>query len=195
MDTYKKNRCNWCLKDPIYVDYHDREWGVPIYNDMKIFESLFLETFQSGLSWITILKKRKNFRKSFSNFDYEKISFYTNKKLESLMLDESIIRNRLKIHAAKTNANAFIKIRSEFNTFSEYIWKFTNMKPINNKIESQSQIPINTILSDKISADLKKRGFKFVGSTTVYAFMQAIGMVNDHTTNCFRYKEISMLDI
>ncbi len=195
MDTYKKKRCNWCLKHPLYVDYHDREWGLPIYDDRKIFESLFLETFQSGLSWITILKKRRNFRKSFSNFDYEKISVYTNEKLEILMLDEGIIRNRLKINAAKTNANAFLKIRAEFNTFSEYIWKFTNMEPINNKIESQSQIPINTILSNKISIDLKKRGFKFVGSTTVYAFMQAIGMVNDHNTNCFRYKEISMLDI
>jgi len=183
-------RCNWCGNDPIYIKYHDTEWGVPVYDDSKIFEFLLLETFQAGLSWITILKKRENFRKVFDNFDYQKIANYSEKKIEELKLDAGIIRNRLKIKAAKTNAIAFMKVQKEFVTFSKYLWGFVNGKPIQNNVKSTGELPANTPLSDKISSDLKKRGFKFVGSTIVYAHMQAIGMINDHTTKCFRYKEI-----
>jgi DNA-3-methyladenine glycosylase I len=183
-------RCNWCGNDPIYIKYHDTEWGVPVYDDSKIFEFLLLETFQAGLSWITILKKRENFRKVFDNFDYQKIANYSEKKIEELKLDAGIIRNRLKIKAAKTNAIAFMKVQKEFVTFSKYLWGFVNGKPIQNNFKSTGELPANTPLSDKISSDLKKRGFKFVGSTIVYAHMQAIGMINDHTTKCFRYKEI-----
>jgi len=183
-------RCNWCGNDPIYIKYHDTEWGVPVYDDSKIFEFLLLETFQAGLSWITILKKRENFRKVFDNFDYQKIANYSEKKIEELKLDAGIIRNRLKIKAAKTNAIAFMKVQKEFVTFSKYLWGFVNGKPIQNNFKSTGELPVNTPLSDKISSDLKKRGFKFVGSTIVYAHMQAMGMINDHTTKCFRYKEI-----
>ena len=183
-------RCNWCGNDPIYIKYHDTEWGVPVYDDSKIFEFLLLETFQAGLSWITILKKRENFRKVFDNFDYQKIANYSEKKIEELKLDAGIIRNRLKIKAAKTNASAFIEVQKEFGTFSKYIWEFVNGKPIQNNFKSTGELPANTPLSDKISSDLKKRGFKFVGSTIVYAHMQAMGMVNDHITDCFRYNEI-----
>ena len=183
-------RCNWCGNDPIYIKYHDTEWGVPVYDDSKIFEFLLLETFQAGLSWITILKKRENFRKVFDNFDYTKIAIYSDDKLERLRNDDGIIRNRLKIKAAKTNAIAFMKVQKEFVTFSKYLWGFVNGKPIQNNFKSTGELPANTPLSDKISSDLKKRGFKFVGSTIVYAHMQAMGMINDHTTKCFRYKEI-----
>ncbi|HJM16589.1 MAG TPA: DNA-3-methyladenine glycosylase I [Flavobacteriales bacterium] len=183
-------RCNWCGNDPIYIKYHDTEWGVPVYDDSKIFEFLLLETFQAGLSWITILKKRENFRKVFDNFDYQKIANYSEKKIEELKLDAGIIRNRLKIKAAKTNAIAFMKVQKEFVTFSKYLWGFVNGKPIQNNFKSTGELPANTPLSDKISSDLKKRGFKFVGTTIVYAHMQAMGMINDHSTKCFRYKEI-----
>ena len=183
-------RCNWAEKDSLYIEYHDKEWGVPIYNDKKIFEFLLLETFQAGLSWITILKKRENFRIAFDEFNYEKIANYSDKKLEVLGKDERIIRNRLKIKAAKTNAIAFIKVQKEFSTFSKYLWGFVNGKPIQNKFKSMQELPANTPLSDKISADLKKRGFKFVGPTIVYAHMQAMGMVNNHLANCFRYNEV-----
>ena len=183
-------RCNWCGNDPIYIKYHDTEWGVPVYDDSRIFEFLLLETFQAGLSWITILKKRENFRKVFDNFDYQKIANYSEKKIEELKLDAGIIRNRLKIKAAKTNAIAFMKVQKEFVTFSKYLWGFVNGKPIQNNFKSTGELPANTPLSDKISSDLKKRGFKFVGSTIVYAHMQAMGMINDHTTKCFRYKKI-----
>ncbi len=186
----KIKRCNWAEKDSLYIEYHDKEWGVPIYNDKKIFESLLLETFQAGLSWITILKKRENFRIAFDEFNYEKIAKYSDKKLEILGKDERIIRNQLKIKAAKTNAIAFMKVQKEFSTFSKYLWGFVNGKPIQNKFKSMKELPTNTPLSDKISNDLKSRGFKFVGSTIVYAHMQAMGMINDHTTKCFRYKEI-----
>jgi len=183
-------RCNWCGNDPIYIKYHDTEWGVPVYDDSKIFEFLLLETFQAGLSWITILKKRENFRKVFDNFDYTKIANYSDDKLERLRNDDGIIRNRLKIKAAKTNAIAFMKVQKEFVTFSKYLWGFVNGKPIQNNFKSTGELPANTPLSDKISSDLKKRGFKFVGATIVYAHMQAMGMINDHSTKCFRYKEI-----
>ena len=183
-------RCKWCGNNPLYIKYHDKEWGIPVYEDKKIFEFLLLETFQAGLSWITILKKRENFRIAFDEFDYEKIANYSDKKLEVLRQDVGIIRNRLKIKAAKTNAIAFIKVQKEFSTFSKYLWGFVNGKPIQNKFKSMKELPANTPLSDKISADLKKRGFKFVGPTIVYAHMQAMGMVNNHLANCFRYNEV-----
>ena len=194
MDTTNKKRCKWCGNNPLYIKYHDEEWGVPLYDDKKIFEALLLETFQAGLSWITILRKRENFRKAFSNFDYKKISNYSNQKLEKLKLNRGIIRNSLKINAVKTNAIAFIKVQDQFGSFSKYIWGFVNGKPIQNNFISDHEVPINTQLSNEISVDLKKRGFKFVGKTIIYAYMQAIGIVNDHTINCFRNKEVTILN-
>ena len=190
MDTYNKKRCNWPKNDALYIEYHDKEWGVPIYEDTKIFEYLLLETFQAGLSWITILRKRENFRNAFDNFNFNQIANYSDEKLAELKLDAGIIRNTLKIEAAKKNAIAFIKVQKEFGTFSKYIWGFVDRKPIKNNFNSINEIPANTTLSDKISKDLKSRGFKFVGSTVVYAHMQAMGIVNDHTTDCFRHKEV-----
>jgi DNA-3-methyladenine glycosylase I len=183
-------RCNWPKDDSLYIEYHDKEWGVPVYDDQKIFEFLLLETFQAGLSWITILKKRENFRIAFDSFDYKIIANYSDDKLEALRNDAGIIRNKLKIKAAKTNAIAFIEVKKEFESFSKYIWGFLDGKPIQNNFKRMSEMPANTPLSDKISEDLKNRGFKFVGSTIVYAHMQAMGMVNDHTTDCFRHKEV-----
>ena len=183
-------RCNWPKDDALYIDYHDKEWGVPVYNDAKIFEFLLLETFQAGLSWITILRRRDNFRKAFDNFDYQKVANYSDEKLKDLRQDAGIIRSRLKIKAAKTNAIAFIEVQKKFDTFSKYIWNFVDGNSIQNNFKSMIEMPANTPLSDKISADLKSRGFKFVGSTIVYAHMQAMGMVNDHTIDCFRYQEV-----
>jgi len=183
-------RCSWCGTDPLYTTYHDTEWGVPIYDDDKLFEFLILETFQAGLSWITVLRKRENFRKAFDNFDYKKIALYDDKKYESLLQNAGIIRNKLKIKATISNAKAFISIQKEFGSFSQYIWPFTNGKPIVNAFKTLSELPAKTALSDILSKDLKKRGFKFVGSTVIYAHMQATGMVNDHVTSCFRYKEL-----
>ncbi len=185
-----KNRCSWCGDDPLYISYHDEEWGVPVKDDDTLFEFLILETFQAGLSWITVLRKRENFRKAFDNFDYQKIANYGQKKIESLQQDAGIIRNKLKIKATITNAQAFMKVQEEFGSFSKYIWGFVEGKPIKNSWNSLSELPANTALSDTISKDLKKRGFKFVGSTVVYAHMQATGMVNDHVTSCFRYNEV-----
>ena len=184
------NRCAWCGNDPLYVEYHDSEWGVPIYDDDKLFEFLILETFQAGLSWITVLRKRENFRKAFDHFDYKKIAQYDEKKFDSLLQNEGIIRNKLKIKATITNAIAFMEVQKEFGSFSKYIWQFIDGKPIKNKYNNMSELPANNHLSDTISADLKNRGFKFVGSTVIYAHMQATGMVNDHVTSCFRYNEI-----
>jgi DNA-3-methyladenine glycosylase I len=172
------------------IKYHDKEWGVPVHNDRKLFEFLILEGFQAGLSWRTILHKRENFQEAFDNFDFNKIAKYNRKKINSLLKNEGIIRNKLKIEAAITNAKAFLQVRKEFGTFDKYIWSFVNGKPIDNKFKSLKELPAKTKLSDKISEDLKKRGFKFVGSTIVYAHMQATGMVNDHVVSCFRYKEI-----
>ncbi len=185
-----KKRCTWSGEDPLYVKYHDTEWGVPVYDDNKIFEFLILETFQAGLSWITILRKRENFRKAFDNFDYKKIAKYKDKKFDELILNAGIIRNKLKIRATISNAIAFINIQNEFGSFSKYIWGFVDGKPIINQWRSLKDIPATTKLSDKLSADLKKRGFKFVGPTVIYAHMQATGMVNDHIVGCFRYKEV-----
>ena len=191
-NTMKKNKqtCSWPKGDPLLIKYHDTEWGVPLYNDQKLFEFLILEGFQAGLSWLTILKKRENFRKAFDEFDVNKVAKYDQRKINSLLKDSGIIRNKLKIESAITNAKAFIDVRKEFGTFSKYIWKFTGNKPIQNGFMSLEEIPAKTELSDLISKDLKKRGFKFVGSTIVYAHMQATGMVNDHIISCFRYKEI-----
>jgi len=186
-----KIRCTWPGSDPLYITYHDTEWGVPTYDDSKLFEFLILETFQAGLSWITVLRKRENFRKAFDNFNYQKIALYDEEKYESLLHDADIIRNKLKIRATISNAKAFIAVQKEFKSFSNYIWQFTNGKPIVNKHNTLQEIPATTSLSDKISKDLKKRGFKFVGSTVIYAHMQATGMVNDHIKSCFRYQELS----
>ena len=185
-----KHRCGWCLGNPIYEAYHDTEWGVPVKDDATLFEFLILETFQAGLSWITILRKRENFRKAFDNFDYKRIVNYNQKKIDSLLEDAGIIRNKLKIKATISNAQAFIDIQKEFGSFSNYIWAFTNDKPIKNKVKNYKEAPPTTALSDTISKDLKKRGFKFVGSTVIYAHMQATGMVNDHEVTCFRYNEV-----
>ncbi|MCL4154230.1 UNVERIFIED_CONTAM: hypothetical protein GTU68_002507 [Idotea baltica] len=186
----KKKRCGWCEGDELYEAYHDKEWGVPVFDDDTLFEFLILETFQAGLSWITVLRKRENFRKAFDHFDYKKIATYKQKKINSLLQDAGIIRNKLKVNATVTNANAFIKTRNEFGSFSKYIWGFVDGNPIKNRLSNYKNAPANTPLSDAISKDLKKRGFKFVGSTVVYAHMQATGMVNDHEVNCFRYEEV-----
>ena len=172
------------------IKYHDKEWGVPVHNDRKLFEFLLLEGFQAGLSWNTILNKRENFRKAFDYFDFNKVVCYNKRKINSLMKDAGIIRNKLKIESAVTNAKAFIEVRKQFGTFYKYIWSFVNNKPIINKHKKLRDLPASTKLSDLISKDLKKRGFKFVGTTIIYAHMQATGMVNDHTTDCFRYKHI-----
>ena len=180
-------RCSWCGDDPLYVAYHDNEWGVPVYDDQTLFEFLILETFQAGLSWITILKKRENFRKAFDNFDYKKIATYSDNKIASLLQDTGIIRNKLKVNAAVTNAHFFMKIQKEFGSFSIYIWGFVNNKPIKNSYKTQAELLTNSSLSDKISKDLKKRGFKFVGTTVIYAYLQAIGIVSDHIEACFKH--------
>lgn len=179
-------RCSWCGNDPDYINYHDNEWGEPVHDDHKLFEFLILETFQAGLSWITILKKRDNFRMAFDNFDYKKIAKYDDKKFDSLMRDQGIVRNRLKIRASISNANNFIKIQGEFGSFDNYLWGFNKHQILVNNWQETKDIPAFTELSDTISKDLKKRGFKFVGSTVVYAYLQAIGMVNDHISTCFK---------
>lgn len=186
----EKQRCKWCLGDTLYEAYHDQEWGVPVYDDATLFEFLILETFQAGLSWITILRKRENFRAAFDNFDYKKIALYKEDKFDTLMQDAGIIRNKLKIKATISNALAFMKIQKEFGSFSQYIWAFVDGKPIKNTLKNIKDLPATTQISDHLSKDLKKRGFKFVGSTVVYAHMQATGMVNDHEVACFRYHEV-----
>ena len=182
----EKTRCKWCVGIDIYEKYHDEEWGVPVYEDQKLFEFLILETFQAGLSWITILKKRENFKVAFDDFDYKKVALYTEDKIQELLQDAGIIRNKLKVRAAVSNAVAFMKVQEEFGSFSKYIWEFTNGKPIQNNRQSLKELPATTALSDEISKDLKKRGFKFVGSTVVYAHMQATGMVDDHVADCWK---------
>ena len=182
-----KHRCFWVTDSELYKSYHDKEWGTPVFDDKTLFEFLVLETFQAGLSWITILNKRENFRNAFDDFDYKKIANYSEKKYDSLLQDVGIIRNKLKIKSAITNARLFMEIQKEFGSFSKFIWSYVNDKPILNKFEKREEVPATTELSDKISKDLKKRGFKFVGSTVMYAYMQAVGMVNDHTTDCFKY--------
>ncbi|WP_298306830.1 DNA-3-methyladenine glycosylase I [Flavobacterium sp.] len=183
-----KVRCAWCEKDDLYRDYHDNEWGKPVYDDDKLFEFLILETFQAGLSWYTILKKRENFRAAFDNFDYKKVANYGEEKVQELLQDAGIIRNQLKIRGTISNAIAFMEVQKEFGSFSKYIWDFTDGKPIENNRKSLKEVTATTPLSDEISKDLKKRGFKFVGSTVVYAHMQATGMVNDHVMDCWTQK-------
>ncbi len=190
--TIKKlpKRCEWSSASPLYIKYHDQEWGVPVFDDRTLFEFLILEGAQAGLSWSTILNKREGYLKAFDNFDVKKIAHYKQTKIDSLIQDKNIVRNKLKINSTVTNAINFIKIQKEFGSFSNYLWAFVKNEPIKNKWKSLSDIPTSTDLSEQISKDLKKKGFKFVGSTIIYAYMQAIGMVNDHTTSCFRYKEV-----
>lgn len=182
----EKIRCSWCLSSDLYKKYHDEEWGVPVYDDETLFEFLILETFQAGLSWITILNKRENFRVAFDNFDYKKIATYSETKIQELLQDAGIIRNKLKVYSAVSNAQNFIKIQEEFGNFSSYIWGFVDGKPIINNRKNLGEVQATTEISDKISKDLKKRGFKFVGSTVIYAHMQATGMVNDHVADCWK---------
>lgn len=183
-----KTRCAWCEKDDLYRDYHDNEWGNPVYEDDKLFEFLVLETFQAGLSWYTILKKRDNFRKAFDQFNYKKIAQYGDAEIERLMQDAGIIRNGLKIKGTISNAIAFMETQKEFGSFSNYIWGFTDGNPIDNNPKTLKDVPAVNEISDALSKDLKKRGFKFVGSTVVYAHMQATGMVNDHVEECWKRK-------
>lgn len=185
-----KNRCEWASNHPLNIKYHDEEWGVPVHDDQLLFEFLILEGHQAGLSWLTILKKRENYRKAFDNFNPVKIANYNQRKIDELLNNEGIIRNRLKIHTAVQNAQSFLNIQKEFISFDKYIWSFVDGKPIINHWRTLKKIPAKTNLSDKMSKDLLKRGFKFVGSTICYAFMQAVGIVNDHAVDCFRYKQI-----
>ena len=186
-----KKRCEWPADDELMIKYHDTEWGVPVHDDRKLFEFLVLDAFQAGLSWSIVLRKRENFRKAFDDFDYVKIARYTTKEIDRLCNDAGIIRNKLKIAATITNAKAFLQIQKEFGSFDEYIWSFTSGKTIKNRWKREAEIPTKSEESDAMSKDLKKRGFKFVGSTICYAFMQAAGMVNDHVVSCYRYDEIS----
>ncbi len=186
----EKHRCGWCKGDKLYEAYHDLEWGVPVKDDATLFEFLILETFQAGLSWITILRKRENFRKAFDNFEYKKIAAYNQAKIDSLLQDSGIVRNKLKVNATVTNAQQFMKVQEEFGSFSAYIWGFVDGETIKNDFKNYKDAPANTPISDVLSKDLKKRGFKFVGSTVIYAQMQATGMVNDHEVSCFRYNEV-----
>lgn len=188
-----KHRCGWCKGDTLYTAYHDLEWGVPLFDEDQLFEFLILETFQAGLSWITILRKRDNFRQAFNKFDYKKIAQYTEKDINSLMDNEGIIRNRQKIKATISNAQSYMNVQQEFGSFSSYIWEFVNGKPIQNSWSNYKEAPSYTALSETISKDLKKRGFKFIGPTVVYAHMQATGMVNDHEVDCYRYEEVKNL--
>ncbi len=185
-----KKRCEWCGSDPLYVAYHDEEWGVPLHDDQRLFEFLLLEGAQAGLSWITILRKRENYRMAFDGFDPEKMARWRPARIEKLLQNPGIVRNRLKVESAKSNAQAFLKILKEFRSFDEYIWGFTGGQTIRNRWKTLKDIPASTPESDAMSRDLKKRGFRFVGSTICYAFMQATGMVNDHTIGCFRRKEL-----
>ena len=184
-------RCAWVSNDELYIQYHDQEWGVPQHDDQKLFELLILEGAQAGLSWYTILKKRENYRQAFDNFEAKKIAGYDNKKIQELLINQGIVRNRLKIESTVRNAKAFLEIQKNYGSFNQYIWSFVGGKPIVNKFNELKDIPAKTDISDKMSKSLKKQGFNFVGSTICYAFMQAVGMVNDHTVDCFRYEQVS----
>ena len=187
------NRCGWTLTDPLIIDYHDNEWGVPVHDDIKHFEMIVLDGAQAGLSWKTVLYKRENYRKAFDGFDPHKVARYNDRKIEKLLQDPGIIRNRLKVQSAVRNAKAFLSVVEEFGTFDSYIWQFVDQKTIHNKWKSLSELPARTPESDLMSKDMKKRGFNFVGSTICYAYMQAAGMVNDHTIDCFRHKAVRKL--
>lgn len=185
-----KRRCTWCLGNPLYEEYHDKEWGVPVHDDRLLFEFLILESAQAGLSWLTILKKRDAYRKAFDNFDPTKVAVYSEEKVQELLANEGIVRNKLKVRAAIQNARVFLELQKEKGSFDAYLWEFVGFKPVQGKIEDEKQVPAKTDISDRISKDLKKRGMNFVGSTIMYAFMQAVGIVNDHTKQCFRYEEV-----
>ena len=187
-------RCDWAGNDPVYIHYHDTEWGVPVYDDKKLFEFLLLEGAQAGLSWITILKRREAYRKAFEDFDPKKVARFGEKHVAKLMADSGIIRNRLKIESAITNARAFLAVQEEFGRFSRHQWRFVDGRPMQNRFASQAELPAKTAVSEALSKDLKKRGFSFVGPTIVYAHMQAVGMGNDHLTGCFRHKEVHQLE-
>ena len=187
------NRCTWCGDDPLYIAYHDTEWGVPSHDDRHLFEMLLLEGAQAGLAWITVLRKREGYRAVFDDFDAEKIARYTDKKLDTLLQDSRIIRNRLKVYGARKNARAFLQTQEEFGSFSNYIWAFVDNVPVQNRWNSIKSVPATDPASDRLSKDMKRRGFTFVGSTIMYAQMQATGMVNDHTTDCFRHGECARL--
>ena len=192
--TKKVKRCGWAGETSLaYIEYHDKEWGVPVWDDNTQFEFLILEGAQAGLSWSTILNKRDGYRKNFADFDPEKVARFTQKRIEKILLDPGIVRNKLKVNSAVTNAKAFLAIQEEYDSFCNYIWQFVGGKPIQNRPRSMSDVPATSPESDALSKDLKKRGFKFVGSTIMYAHMQATGLVNDHTTSCFRYKECKAL--
>ena len=186
----KLKRCGWCGEDPLYVDYHDNEWGTPLHDERLLFEFLCLEGAQAGLSWITILKKRENYRKAFDNFNAEKIARYSDTRIQKLLQNPGIVRNRLKVNGFVKNARAYMDMREQALTLDGYLWDFVDGAPLQNRFRSLSKVPANTPLSDRISKDLKKRGFTFVGSTIVYAFMQAAGMVNDHIVSCYRHREL-----
>ena len=185
--------CQWAGDDPLYIKYHDEQWGVPVHDDRELFEMLILEGAQAGLSWITILRKRESYRQAFDNFDPEVVAGYGESKIEELLQNPGIIRNRLKIRSAVQNAQAFLKVQEEFGSFDDYMWSFVDHTPIQNAWKTMSELPASTPLSERFSKDLKARGFNFVGPTIVYAHMQAVGMVNDHTTDCFRYEQVRNL--
>ncbi|MEI6647919.1 MAG: DNA-3-methyladenine glycosylase I [bacterium] len=185
-----KKRCTWCGDDPLYVSYHDTEWGVPVHDDRRLFEFLVLEGAQAGLSWLTILKKRENYRKAFENFEIARVARYGQPDIDRLLLDPGIVRNRLKIESAIKNARGVLAIQKEYETFDAFLWRYVNGKPLQNSWRSVADLPATSTASDQLSKDLKKRGFNFVGSTICYSLMQAVGMVNDHFVDCFRYKEI-----
>lgn len=184
------SRCDWCGVDPLYVAYHDHEWGVPVWDDQRLFEFLILEGAQAGLSWITILRKRDGYRKLFANFDPKKVARFTPTKIESLLRDASIVRNRAKVESAVSNARAFLKLQEEFPSFAEYQWRFVDGKPIQNRFERMADVPAETSISKAFSKDLRRRGFRFVGPTIIYAHMQAVGMVNDHLVACHRHRAV-----
>jgi DNA-3-methyladenine glycosylase I len=190
MATDRKQRCSWGESHPLYIPYHDREWGTPLHDDRKFFELLVLEAAQAGLSWLTVLKKREAYRKAFDGFDPRKVARYDERKVARLLADEGIIRNRLKIQAAIANAKAFLAVQREFGSFDAYVWRFVGGKPIHNRRKAIKEVPPRTTESDTLSTDLRSRGFRFVGTTICYAFMQATGMVNDHLVSCFRHREV-----
>jgi DNA-3-methyladenine glycosylase I len=191
----EKFRCDWCLFNPVYIDYHDTEWGVPIYEDKKLFEALLLETFQAGLSWWSVLQKRANFRRAFHGFNPKKVAQMTPYDVDMLLQNKGIIRNRGKIKAAITNAQLFVQLQQEVGSFSDFMWSYTAGKPIQNAYQQTKEIPQTTKLAIQMSSDLKKRGFKYIGKITMYAHMQAVGMVNDHVVDCFRHKDIASLGV
>jgi DNA-3-methyladenine glycosylase I len=188
-----RRRCEWAGSDPLYIEYHDKEWGVPVHDNRKIFEMLVLEGAQAGLNWLTVLRKRENYRKAFDNFDPRKVAKYDNEKFQKLLATEGIIRNKLKIRSVIQNARALLEVQKEFGSFNAYIWQFVGGKPIRNSWKSLSELPSQTAESEAMSKDLKRRGFSFVGPTICYAHMQATGMVNDHVVTCFRYKEVERM--